>query len=329
MVFVTTHFSGIGISMREPGYLQLYKSDELRKRIQTAEKRLAECKLCPRRCKVNRLKDERGGVCRTGRKAIISSYSPHFGEESPLVGRGGSGTIFITNCNLGCLFCQNYEISHLGEGMKVTDQQMAAIMIDLQNKGCNNINFVTPSHVVPQILAALPLAVEEGLTLPLVYNTSGYDEVETLRLLDGVFDIYMPDFKFWHKKTAKRYAGAPNYPERTRRAIKEMHRQVGDLVMDERGIAARGLLVRHLVMPAGLDETAAIMRFLADEISRKTYVNVMEQYRPCGQAHNVSPINRSLTYDEYEEALKLARQAGLTRLDDRNVSRLFQQLGFF
>jgi len=315
--------------MVKPGYLALHEIGVLNERIETARARLAECRLCPRRCKVNRLEDERRGVCRTGLKAVVSSYSPHFGEESPLVGRHGSGTIFITHCNLGCLFCQNYEISHLGEGREVTDQQLAAIMVSLQNQGCHNINFVTPSHVVPQILAALPLAVEQGLTVPLVYNTSGYDEVETLRLLDGVFDIYMPDFKFWRKETAKRYAGASNYPERAKKAVKEMYRQVGDLVLDAQGIATRGLLVRHLVMPAGLDETEAIMNFLVQEISPDTYVNVMEQYRPCGQAYNIPPINRALTQEEYQEAVQLARRAGLSRLDERNWSRLFHHLGFF
>jgi putative pyruvate formate lyase activating enzyme len=309
-----------------PGYLELHESGELGVRIVAARQNLEECNLCPRKCSVDRLHGELG-FCRTGGQAVVSSYSPHFGEEAPLVGSGGSGTIFISNCNLLCIFCQNYEISHSGDGVDVTDGQFAAMMVSLQKQGCHNINFVTPSHIVPQILAALPIAIENGLSLPLVYNTSGYDSVETLRLLDGVVDIYMPDFKFWKKESAKRYLMAPDYPERARDAILEMHRQVGDLVIGKDGIARRGLLVRHLVMPGSLAETRDILQFIASKISPQTYVNVMEQYRPCGMAHKYPPINRPLSHEEYMEALEIAGREGVTRLDDRNIGRLLRYLG--
>lgn len=309
-----------------PGYLKLHESGELEKRIESAYALLSECVLCPRKCKIDRLNDKRG-ICKTGLKAVVSSYDPHFGEESPLVGRKGSGTIFFTHCNLLCLFCQNYGISHQGDGIEVTDEQLAAMMINLQKQGCHNINFVTPTHVVPQILAALPHAVKNGLSIPIVYNTSGYDCVDTLRLLDGVVDIYMPDFKFWDTEKASRFAKAPDYPERAREALLEMHRQVGDLVLDQRRIAVHGLLVRHLVMPGGLKETKEIMEFLAREISSKTYVNVMAQYRPCGLASQYPPIDRSLLPEEFEEALRLAEDAGLTRLDEKDWAGLLRLLG--
>lgn len=309
------------------GYLTLYESGELQERAAKARELLADCRLCPRTCRVNRLENQLG-VCQTGARAVVSSYSPHFGEEAPLVGSGGSGTIFFTHCNLLCVFCQNFEISHQGAGVEVSDGQLAAIMVSLQKQGCHNINFVTPSHVVPQILSALPGAVEKGLRVPLVYNSSAYDSVGTLRLLAGVIDIYLPDFKFWSSTSAQRYAKAPDYPGRAREAIKEMHRQAGDLVIDSSGIATRGLLVRHLVMPGALGETGQIMNWLAGEISLDTYVNIMEQYRPCGQAFNYPPIHRPLEHPEYEEAIRLARKSGLKRLDNRNLERLLGQLGF-
>ncbi|MEA1932948.1 MAG: radical SAM protein [Thermodesulfobacteriota bacterium] len=309
-----------------PGYLKLHESGEIEKRIESAYALLSECVLCPRKCKIDRLNDKRG-ICKTGLKAVVSSYDPHFGEESPLVGRKGSGTIFFTHCNLLCLFCQNYGISHQGDGIEVTDEQLAAMMINLQKQGCHNINFVTPTHVVPQILAALPHAVQNGLSIPIVYNTSGYDCVDTLRLLDGVVDIYMPDFKFWDTENASRFAKAPDYPERAREALLEMHRQVGDLVLDQRQIAVHGLLVRHLVMPGGLEETKNIMEFLARKISLETYVNVMAQYRPCGLASQYPPIDRSLLPEEFEEALLIAKDAGLTRLDEKDWAGLLRLLG--
>jgi len=268
------------------------------------------------------------GICKTGRLARVASFAPHFGEEDVLVGRSGSGTIFFSNCNLGCVFCQNYSLSHLGEGDEVSGEELADMMVSLQENGCHNINFVTPSHVIAQILEALPIAIARGLRLPLVYNTSGYDKVETLALLDGIFDIYMPDFKFWNRETARRLAGAADYPERTRSAIQEMYRQVGDLVIDrEDGIARRGLLVRHLVMPGGLAESRAILEFIAEEISQNTYVNVMDQYRPCGRANEYPPIDQPLGHEEYEKALLYARQAGLKRLDQRDLLTLLRRLG--
>jgi putative pyruvate formate lyase activating enzyme len=262
------------------------------------------------------LEDEKG-ICRTGRLAMVSSYNPHFGEENPLVGTNGSGTIFMTNCNLLCVFCQNWEISHLGEGSEVNSKALAGMMLHLQKRGCHNINFVTPTHVVPQILDALPYAIESGLNVPLVYNTGGYDSVESLKLLEGIFDIYMPDFKFWDPEMARKYLKAPDYPEKAREAIKEMYRQVGDLTLDENGIALRGILLRHLVMPGGVAGTRDIMRFIAREISPNTYVNIMDQYRPCGNADKYPPLERSIARDEYEEALRAVREEGITRLDRR------------
>jgi len=270
--------------------------------------------LCPRECKVDRLLGEIG-YCRTGRKAKVASFHPHFGEEAPLVGRFGSGTIFISSCNLLCSFCQNFEISHLGEGREVEPATMASMMLDLMRRGCHNINFVTPTHVVPQILEGLILAVEQGLNIPLVYNSGGYDRVGTLKILDGIFDIYMPDFKFWDEDGAEKFSHAPDYREHAMMAIKEMHRQVGDLVLNESGVAVRGLLVRHLVMPHGWANTEEIMKFLAKEISANTYVNVMDQYRPCGRAASDPMINRRITGEEYAIAIHQAKQAGLTRLD--------------
>lgn len=310
-----------------PGYLALKRSG-VQKRIDQALAILSCCTLCPRQCRVNRLEDERG-VCGIGRQARVESYAPHFGEESPLVGSGGSGTIFFSGCNLRCVFCQNYEISRGGEGIAVGSGQLAAIMVSLQKQGCHNINFVTPSHVVPQILEALALAIEKGLTVPLVFNTGGYDAVETIRLLDGVFDIYMPDFKFWSAASSKRYCTAPDYPEKAREAIKEMQRQVGSLVLDASGLAVRGVLLRHLVMPGGLAETARIMEFIAAEISQDTYVNIMEQYRPCGKTGRFAEIARPLGHVEYREAVEIAGKAGLKRLDQRDWRRLLRELGNF
>ena len=311
--------------MIHAAYRTLHEHGMLDERIAEAKKMLSPCRGCPRNCKVDRLSDEKG-VCQTGSKALVSSYALHFGEESPLVGSGGSGTIFFTHCNLLCLFCQNFEISHLGQGLETETDQLASMMISLQRQGCHNINFVTPSHVVPQILSALPKAIEKGLTVPLVYNSSGYDSPETLKLLEGIVDIYMPDFKFWSSESAKRYAKAPDYPEVARTAIAEMHRQVGDLKLDNEGVAVKGLLVRHLVMPGGLDETGEIMRFLARNVSRDTYVNVMDQYRPCGKAYQCKPIDRRLSKDEYQGALKLAKNAGLRRLDEKDWLRIVKKL---
>jgi putative pyruvate formate lyase activating enzyme len=270
---------------------------------------------------VDRLHDEKG-ICRTGRRAIVASFHAHHGEESPLVGRFGSGAIFFSYCNLLCSFCQNFEISHLGEGAEIEAEDLAAIMLELQQRGCHNINLVTPTHVAPQILEALLVAVDKGLSIPLVYNTSGYERVETLQLLRGIVDIYMPDFKFWDEQWAKRYCSAPDYREAAAQALKEMYFQVGDLVVDSNGIAERGLLVRHLVMPHGVSGTKEVMEFLAKEISPHTYLNVMDQYRPCGTAYQDEYINRRISGKEYSEALQWARDAGLKRLDQRQELHL-------
>ena len=309
----------------EPSYLETYKDSILQDRIERALSILGNCRLCPRQCEVNRLEGELG-FCKTGRKAVVSSYSPHFGEEDPLVGRGGSGTIFMTHCNLGCVFCQNYEISHLSQGIEVSATDLAQIMLTLQRRGCHNINFVTPTHMVPQILEALPEAIEGGLKVPLVYNCGGYEEVDTLKLLDGIFDIYMPDFKFWDSEVADRFCSAPDYFGKACAAIKEMHQQVGDLTLDQEGIAQRGLLVRHLVMPEGLAGTRELMRFLANEISKDTYVNVMSQYRPCGEAHNFPELRRSITAGEFRDAVSMAQEEGIHRLDERKLIQLFKWL---
>lgn len=302
--------------MHLPSYIKAHERGELARCAEQAREVLRNCRLCPRYCEVNRLEDKKG-ICRTGRLAMVSGYNPHFGEEAPLVGDKGSGTIFFTNCNLLCVFCQNWEISHLGEGTEVNTKTLAGMMLTLQRQGCHNINFVTPTHVVPQILDALCNAVEGGLSVPLVYNTSCYDSVESLRLLDGIIDIYMPDFKFWDTGMSRRYLKVPDYPDRAREAIREMHRQVGDLVLDERGIAQRGILLRHLVMPGGTAGTREIMRFIAREISPNTYVNIMDQYRPCGNAFRFPLIDRRISHTEYEEALTAAREEGITRLDRR------------
>ncbi len=305
----------------EPSYLKLFREGELSVRVEKAIALMASCSLCPRECEVNRLEGELG-YCETGRKARVSSYNAHFGEESPLVGRYGSGTIFVSSCNLLCSFCQNYEISHLKEGVEVEPGRIAAMMLQLSERGCHNINFVTPTHVVPQLLEALILAAEQGLRIPLVYNSGGYDKVKTLELLDGIFDIYMPDFKFWDGKWAERYCEAPDYPEVAMAALKEMYRQVGDLLIDNQGLAVRGLLVRHLVMPENIAGSEKVFEFLVKEISPNTYVNVMDQYRPCGEAHKDEHINRRLSSQEFRKTTDMARKAGLTRLDPRDRIRL-------
>jgi putative pyruvate formate lyase activating enzyme len=300
----------------QPAYIALWRSGELSRRVELGLKKLADCTLCPRNCHVNRIQDK-ANVCKTGRYATVSSHFAHFGEESCLRGRFGSGTIFFSWCNLRCVFCQNYEISWLGEGRIVKPQELAEVMLNLQDQGCHNINLVTPAHVVPQILEALLLAVEGGLQLPFVYNTGAYDSLDSLALMDGVVDIYMPDFKFWDPEKARRYAKAPDYPEVARRAILEMHRQVGSLVVDQHGLALRGVLLRHLVMPGGMAETVEIMRWIARELGPETYVNLMAQYRPAGRVSETeyAEIDRAITPDEFQQAIHAIYSAGLHRLD--------------
>ncbi len=300
-----------------PSYLRL-SVDESRKRVKAAYELLRHCSLCPRNCGVNRLEGQRG-FCRTLNGPVVSSWGPHFGEERPLVGRGGSGTIFFTHCNLGCVFCQNYSISHLGEGEEISTERLARVMLELQKMGCHNINLVTPTHQVPMIMDALLIASERGLRLPVVYNCGGYESLETLRLLDGVIDIYMPDIKYSGPEVAKRLSLAEDYPEVAKAAIKEMHRQVGDLVINDSGVAVKGLLVRHLVLPDGLSGTPEVMRFIAEDISKDTYVNIMDQYYPCYSAPENPPLNRRITRKEFIEAIDTARASGLKRIDGVTV----------
>ncbi|MGD9393342.1 MAG: radical SAM protein [Dehalococcoidia bacterium] len=286
----------------------------MKARAERARAILEECQLCPRACGVNRLAGE-SGQCRVTDQVIVSSYGPHLGEEAPLVGRNGSGTIFFSYCNLHCAFCQNYIISQLGEGSPTTKETLAGMMLSLQAQGCHNINLVSPSHVVPYILEALDIAAAKGLRLPLVYNTGGYDSLATLELLDGIIDIYMPDMKYADAKTAERLSDVKDYPQINRAAVKEMHRQVGDLKIDEKGIAQRGLLVRHLVLPDGLAGTEGVVKFLANEVSANTYLNVMSQYRPCYKAFDIPGLERPLKDQEFNEAINMAHQQGLYRLD--------------
>jgi putative pyruvate formate lyase activating enzyme len=304
-----------------PAYVKTNEKGRLEEKVEAALKLLHACKACPRACGANRW-DNQTGVCQVGRRARVSSAFAHLGEEDCLRGWRGSGTIFFSSCNLRCVFCQNSEISQLGEGHDVTAQQLAAIMLRLQEAGCHNINLVTPTHVVPQILEALLVAVEGGLRLPLVYNTGAYDSLESIQLLDRVVDIYMPDFKLWDAQRSAKYLTARDYPEAARRAIKVMHEQVGALLADEDGLALRGVLVRHLVMPGMLDDTREIVRWLAANLSPDTYVNVMDQYHPAHKAETeaqYSEINRRITRREFERAIEMAREAGLWRFDGRRL----------
>jgi putative pyruvate formate lyase activating enzyme len=302
---------------REPAYLELLRSGELARRAEAAAARLADCDLCARYCRVDRTRTLRGAVCRTGRQAVVSSFGPHHGEEDCLRGWNGSGTVFFSWCNLRCVFCQNWEISWQGEGREMGAEQLAGVMLALQRAGCHNINFVSPSHVVAQILEAVLLAAQRGLRLPLVYNSGGYDSLEALALLDGVVEIYMPDLKYGDSDPAHRFSHVRDYVRHNWAAVREMHRQVGDLVVNAQGLARRGLLVRHLVLPNGLAGTEAVLKFLAEEVSPETYVNLMDQYRPCYRAGDHPELERGLGAEEYEAALALARRYGISRLDRR------------
>jgi putative pyruvate formate lyase activating enzyme len=302
-----------------PAYLKTHERGLLAEKVMAAQALLESCKVCPRDCEVDRLKNQTG-VCKTGRRALVSSAFAHHGEEGCLRGWSGSGTIFFSGCNLGCVFCQNFEISQLAEGRELEAGELATVMLQLQEAGCHNINFVTPEHVVPQILEALPEAIEGGLRLPLVYNTGAYDSLESMRLLDGVVDIYMPDFKLWEPEHCARYLRARDYAEAARAAIKAMHQQVRVLRVDEDGLALRGVLVRHLVMPGLLEDTRAILQWLATELSPDTYLNLMDQYRPAHRAETdpqFAGINRRPSRTEFNEAVGLASAAGLWRLDAR------------
>jgi putative pyruvate formate lyase activating enzyme len=271
--------------------------------------RLRDCDLCPRLCRVDRT-DGESGFCGIGADPVISSAGAHFGEEPPLVGRNGSGTIFFTGCNLGCVFCQNEEISHLRHGRPATEPALADLMLRLQEQGCHNINWVTPTHQIASIACALDIARSQGLWVPTVYNCGGYERVETLREIEGLVDIYMPDAKFWFADSSRAYLNAPDYPEIMRNALREMHRQVGDLVI-EHGLAVKGLLVRHLVMPGGVAEALEILDFIARDISPNTYVNVMSQYHPACHAHEFHLIARRITLEEYDTVRLHAEKLGL------------------
>jgi putative pyruvate formate lyase activating enzyme len=297
----------------DPGYVALFERGELRERITALERLLGPCLLCPRNCRVNRRRGEHG-LCRVDDRLVVAAAFPHFGEEPPLAGQGGSGAIFLSWCNLLCQFCQSWEVNHRGEGVTVSPRDLAAIMLDLQSRGCHNVNLITPTHYAPQLMAALPLAIAQGFRLPLVYNCGGYEALEVIQLLDGIVDIYLPDIKFLDARASARYLdGAADYPEVVCRVVKEMHRQVGDLVTDEAGIAQRGLMVRHLVMPGMTSDSEAILRFIATELSPQTYVNIMDQYRPCFEAERSPEIARRTTRAEHQAVVEVARRLGLRR----------------
>lgn len=311
----------------QASYLKLYESGELDDRIDKLYRVLESCELCARKCRVNRLEGHQG-YCKSGKELVVSSYGPHFGEEEPLVGKGGglvisgtlgfnpaggSGTIFLTGCNLLCIYCQNYDISHLRHGNIVSESQVANYAIELQKAGCHNINFVTPTHFTPQLIKALALAVKRGLHLPIVWNCGGYENVEIIKLLGGIIDIYMPDIKYGASESAKRYSDAPDYFERCKESVREMHRQVGDLKLNERGIAHQGLLIRHLALPNNFAGSVEVLKFIAREVSHNSYVNVMSQYRPEGEAFKYKEIDRYPTSEEFYRVLDMAEKLDLTR----------------
>lgn len=296
-----------------PSYLEKLTIKDLRERADALLQLLSECRICPNECNVNRAEGEEGIYCHSTDEIKISSYAPHFGEEPPLVGFSGSGTIFFTNCNLSCVFCQNYDISQLGHGTTVSVSDLAAIMLSLQERGCHNINLVTPTHFVPQIVSALVIAIEKGFEIPIVYNCGGYESVETLKLLEDIVDIYMPDIKYSNNETASQLSGIKNYWNVVQPAVKEMHRQVGDLHINRRGIAKRGLLIRHLVLPNDLTGSEKVIDFVADEISKDTYINIMDQYYPVNNANHFVDLNRRITIAEFDKVINYARRKGLTR----------------
>ncbi len=299
----------------QPAYWKLEQAGELARRERALKQIYRSCRLCPRQCGANRARWETG-FCNSTSRAKVYSAHPHFGEERPLVGRHGSGTIFFSNCNLQCVFCQNWEIAHRGDGSYVSDERLGRLMVEMQGRGCHNINLVTPTHIVPNIIGGLRHAIRRGLRVPLVYNCGGYESLEVIRLLDGIVDIYLPDYKYTSGAMAEKYSsGASDYPERAAEAIKEMHRQVGNVVVDEEGIALRGLMIRHLVMPDNIAGTDRFVKWVAGELGPDTYVNIMAQYRPEHQAYRFPEIARRITRAEFRQAIQWAREAGLTRLD--------------
>jgi len=301
----------------EPAYLKLHRSGELQLRAEKAREHMKVCDLCARLCHVNRLEGQTGAACETGERAYVHSFAPHFGEEDPLRGIRGSGTVFFSCCSMRCVYCQNSDVSWEKKGKETTPAELADIFLSLQEQGCHNINFVSPSHVVAQILEALVIAVDKGLCIPLVYNTGGYDSPEALRLLDGIIDIYMPDMKYGDDEKGRRLSKVRNYVSVNKTAVKEMHRQVGDLVMDENGIAQRGLLVRHLVLPSNLSDTEEVLKFLAEEISTETYCNLMAQYRPRHKAMEDPELCKRPTIFDFRRVEEIAVKYGITRLDER------------
>ncbi len=299
----------------EPAYLALHRSGELKRRGEELWDVMRRCRLCPRECGVNRL-EGKAGFCRASSQLVISSHHPHFGEERPLVGRGGSGTIFLSHCGLRCVFCINWEISHLGQGRPCSIEDMANMMLRLQNMGCHNINMVTPTHYVAHIVLALDQAAAKGLHLPLVYNTCGWERLDILKRLDGIVDIYLPDFKYADGRMAATYsAGAESYPDLTQKGLLEMHRQVGVAKPDPDGIIRRGLMIRHLVMPNDVGGSCAVVRWIATHLPRETYLNIMSQYRPCYKAFEYPEISRPITQEEYRTVVEYAHAVGLTNLD--------------
>ncbi len=305
----------------QPAYAKLESEGKLSERVEQAYSKFEKCRLCPRRCEVNRKAGEKG-FCNATDKVKVFSHQPHFGEELPLVGRSGSGTIFFSNCNLRCVFCQNWPIAHVGRGQEITDEALADMMLNLQRRGCHNINVVTPTHVMPNIISAVRIAFEKGLRLPICYNTGGYEMKENIELLDGIVDIYLPDLKFMDGEESARYVtgGAKDYPEMAQQAIIEMHRQVGELVKNDRDIALRGLMVRHLVMPNHVAGTREFVKWVAENLTKDTYVNIMAQYRVEHQAFEHERIARSITSKEFLEAIEWAQETGLRNLDERSLS---------
>lgn len=296
-----------------PGYIKLSQTGELDERVKTLKEMLESCIVCPHHCKVDRPNNERG-FCKAGANMVIDGYGPHFEEEDVLVGTGGSGTIFFSYCTLKCVFCQNCEISHYGEGYEVSPSELAAIMLSLQKKGCHNINLVSPSHYVPQIVASISIAAREGLALPIVYNTGGYDEIDTLKLLEGIIDIYMPDIKFGDNEKAKKYTKSAKYFDIVKVAVKEMHIQVGNLKLDERKIAYKGLLIRHLVMPENLSDTGRVLKFISEDLSKDCVVNIMSQYYPAHKSYAFPELSRRISKKEYIEAVRYAEKLQLTNI---------------
>ncbi|MBI5872902.1 MAG: radical SAM protein [Candidatus Omnitrophica bacterium] len=296
--------------MANPSYIDAFNTGALAQRVEAALALLGSCSICPKKCGVNRLKNEQG-FCRTGRNAIVCSYFAHHGEEPAISGTEGSGTIFFSRCNLKCVYCQNYDFSQLEEGREVSARELAGYMLELQKLGCHNINFVTPTHVIPQILEALILAVKDGLNVPLVYNTSGYELPEVIKMLDGIIDIYMPDMRYADKAYAAKYSAAPDYPKFNQNAVKEMFRQVGSGQFDKNGVIQHGLIIRHLVLPQNLAGTNEIFAFIAKELSPQISISLMSQYHPCFEAKNYPPLDRRVTLEEYEDAISLLKKYGL------------------